>query len=146
MIVARFRVATRATGQRRQVYVHVYDDREQMARAHHEGHGRRYDPVRDGNTAGGLAVQSAGYRWPRPDPGPVLVMRLWTGYLNIRTVAHEATHAATTLYFMDCMQGWDTRARAVLYGDDEPICYAVGSITEDVLEHLHRLDLLNDGV
>jgi hypothetical protein len=144
-MAARFRVATRATGIRRQVYVHVYDDREQMARAHHEGRGRVYDEARDGDTAGGLAVQTrAGWRWPRPDPGPVLVMRLWTGQLDIRTVAHESTHAANSLYFMDRMKGWDTRARSVLFGDDEPICYAVGDLTEDILGHLHHRGLLTD--
>ena len=145
MMVARFRVATRAssdnTGIRRNVYVHVYDDREKMARAHAAARARNYDPADD--VAGGMAMQTThGFRWPSPDPGPVLVIRLWTGQITTRTIAHEAAHAAAAIFFMDHMRGWDSRARAVLIGDHEPLAYAVGDITSDIVANLYRLKLL----
>lgn len=136
MIVARFRVATRATGFRRQVFVHVYDDQAEMARAHTKACGRVYDPEAD--IGAGLAVQQ-GYRWPQPEFSPIVVMRLWTGQLTTNTVTHEAVHAATTFYFMDCVQGWNSRARTVLLGAgrDEPLAYCVGNITSAVVQKLY---------
>lgn len=140
-MVARFRVATRASGRRRQVYVHVYDDQQQMARAHTEARGREYDPADD--IGGGMATQtSAGFSWPAPDPGPVLVIRLWTGQLTTSTVAHEATHAGAVIYFLDVMPGWDSRARGILLGNHEPLAYAVGDITSDIIAGLYRHGLL----
>ena len=35
-MIQRFRVATRATGIRRQVFVHIYEDRDELARRHTE--------------------------------------------------------------------------------------------------------------
>lgn len=140
-MVARFRVATRASGRRRQVYVHVYDDQEQMARAHTEAREREYDPAED--IGGGMATQtSSGFSWPSPDPGPVLVIRLWTGQLTTRTIAHEATHAGAVIYFLDAMPGWDSRARGILLGDNEPMAYAVGDITSEIIAGLYRHRLL----
>lgn len=140
-MVARFRVATRASGRRRQVYIHVYDDQQQMARAHTEARGRQYDPADD--IGGGMATQtSSGFSWPSPDPGPVLVIRLWTGQLTTRTIAHEATHAAAVIYFLDVMAGWDSRARGILLGNHEPMAYAVGDITADIIAALYRHRLL----
>ncbi|ARC55992.1 hypothetical protein AS850_02750 [Frondihabitans sp. 762G35] len=138
-MVARFRVASRATGIRRQVFVHVYDDRQEMARAHTEARKMKYDPT--ANIGGGLAVQQ-GYRWPRPDVTPIVVMRLWVGQLTTSTVAHEAVHAATTFFFMDCVPGWDSRARSVLLGDDEPLAYLVGDIASAVIAKLYENRLL----
>lgn len=135
----RFRVATKATGVRRQVFVHVYDDREVLARAHTQARDRAYNP--ENTIAGGVVVQQ-GYRWPLPEYGPIIVMRLWTGQLTTRTIAHESTHAATTLYFMDCVPGWDSRARSVLIGDDEPLAYLIGDITAEVVSKLYELKLL----
>lgn len=141
MIVARFRIASRATGIRRQVWVHVYDDREQLARAHTAARNKPFDP--DDDIAGGVAVQTThGFAWPAPDPGPVIVMRLWTEQLTTSTIAHEATHAAATFFFMDCLPGWDTRARAVLLGDHEPLAYLVGDISAGVVAQLYRCGLL----
>lgn len=141
-MIARFRVATRATGIRRQVWVHVYDDQQQMAKAHTEARGKVYDPKDD--IGGGVVYQTThGFPWPQPDPGPVLVMRLWTKQLTTRTVAHEATHAAAAMFFMDCLAGWDSRARAVLLGDHEPLAYAVGDISSEVISNLYRLGLLH---
>ena len=140
-MIARFRVATRASGPRRQVYVHVYDDQQQMARAHMEARGREYDPAAD--IGGGMATQTqTGFSWPSPDPGPVLVIRLWTGQLTTRTIAHEATHAGAVIYFLDSMSGWDSRARGILLGNNEPMAYAVGDITADIIAGLYRLGLL----
>jgi hypothetical protein len=140
-MVARFRVATRASGRRRQVQVHVYDDRAQMAQAHMEARGREYDPTAD--IGGGMATQTtSGFSWPAPDPGPVLVVRLWTGQLTTRTIAHEATHAAAVIYFLDSMAGWDSRARGILLGNHEPMAYAVGDITSDIIAALYRHRLL----
>lgn len=138
MMVARFRVATRASGIRRQVWVHVYDDREQMARAHQAQRGREYDP--DDDIAGGVAY--GGFPWPRPDGLPIVVMRLWTGQLTTRTVAHEATHAATAFYFMDCIPGWDSRARTHLLGAEEPLAYMIGDLTSEVIAALYRFKLI----
>lgn len=137
--VARFRVATRATGHRRQVYVHVYDNQQELARIHTEARGFEYDPLDD--IAGGVVMQT-GYRWPEPDVSPIVVMRLWTGQLTGRTIAHEAVHCATTFYFMDSVAGWDSRARTALIGDDEPLAYAVGDIAAEVTQHLYRLGLI----
>src|SRR5687768_1461752 len=117
----RFRVATRASGIRRQVWVHVYEDREEMVRAHQKHRGQEY--TAEHNIAGGVAL--GGFRWPKPDPGPIVVMRLWTGQLTTRTVAHEATHAAAPFYFMDCIPGWNSRARTSLTGDNEPLAYLI---------------------
>lgn len=139
MSFQRFRVATTATGPRRQIWVHVYEDRDEMARAHETARGRVLDP--NNVIAGGVVCQQ-GYRWPKPDPTPVIVMRLWTGQLTTRTIAHEATHAAALLFFMDCVRGWDSRARPYLMGDNEPLAYAVGDISSDVIGHLYRLGLL----
>lgn len=140
-MIARFRVATRASGRRRQVYVHIYDDQAQMAWAHTEARGREYDPTDD--IGGGMATQTAsGFPWPSPDPGPVLVIRLWTGQLTTRTIAHEATHAAAVIYFLDVMAGWDSRARGILLGNHEPMAYAVGDITADIIARLYGLGLL----
>lgn len=138
-MVARTRVATRATGIRRQVFVHVYDDREQMARAHTKARDRVYRP--EDGIAGGVAVQQ-GFSWPRPEYTPIVVMRLWTEQLTTRTITHEATHAATAFYFMDSVPGWDTRARSLLMGDHEPLAYLVGDIAAEVVSELYRLRLL----
>ena len=138
-MVARFRVATRATGHRRQVFVHVYDDREELARAHAAARDRPYDEHED--TAGGVVIQQ-GFRWPKPEVTPITVMRLWTGQLTTRTIAHEAVHAAAPFHFMDCTPGWDSRARPLLMGDNEPLAYAVGDISADVSANLYRIGLL----
>ncbi|MBA8988959.1 hypothetical protein FHW23_000191 [Curtobacterium pusillum] len=140
-MVARFRVATRASGRRGQVYVHVYDDQQQVARAHTEARGREYDPADD--IDGGMVTQtSSGFSWPAPAPDPVLVIRLWTGQLTTRTIAHEATHAGAVSYFLDAPPGWDSRARGILLGNHEPIAYAVGDMTSDVIAALCRRRLL----
>lgn len=138
-MVARTRVATRATGIRRQVFVHVYDDKAQMARAHTEARGGVYRPEDD--IAGGVAIQQ-GFPWPRPECTPIVVMRLWTGQLTTRTIAHEATHAAAAFFFMDSVPGWDSRARSLLLGDHEPLAYLVGDIAAEVVAELYRLRLL----
>lgn len=138
-IVARFRVATRATGHRREVEVLVYDDREQMARAHCDHRGIEYQP--DDDIGGGLAFRG-GWWWPTPDPYPIVVMRLWTGQLSNRTVAHEATHAASLFFFTDYVKGWESRARSYLMGDHEPLAYAIGDITSEVVRMLYKKRLL----
>ncbi len=137
-MLARFRVATTATGVRRQVWVFVFDDLDELRRSHAAAHGRDYDP--DDDVAGSVVIQQ-GFRWPSPDPGPVIVMRLWTGQLTASTIAHEATHVATALYFMDSIAAWDTRARTVLMGAHEPLAYVVGDLTERINDRLHRLRL-----
>lgn len=134
----RFRVASRATGIRRQVWVHVYDDREEMARAHQLARGRAYSPADD--IAGGVVHD--GFRWPKPDPTPLVVMRLWTGQLTTRTVAHESTHAAAAFYLMDCVEGWDSRARTHLLGNHEPLAYLIGDFSAEVIAGLYRHELL----
>jgi hypothetical protein len=137
VIVARFRIASRATGIRRQVHVLVYDDREELARSHHRDRQRPYND----DTAGGVVIRQ-GFKWPQPDPGPIVVMRLWTGQLTTRTIAHESTHAAAAFHFMDCVPGWDSRARAVLVGNHEPLAYLIGDFTAEVVRNLYRLRLL----
>ncbi|RBO73522.1 hypothetical protein [Microbacterium sp. H6] len=139
MSFLRFRVATRASGVRRQVWVHVYDDREEMARAHQKHRGHEYRTEND--IAGGVVHD--GFRWPKPDPTPLVVMRLWTGQLTTRTVAHESTHAAAAFYFMDCVPGWDSRARTFLLGNHEPLAYLIGDLTSEVIAALYRLELLH---
>ncbi len=71
-------------------------------------------------------------------------MRLWTAQLSTRTIAHEATHAATAFFFMDSVSGWDTRARSVLIGDHEPLAYLVGDITADTIRNLYRHGYFKD--
>ncbi|WP_114589412.1 hypothetical protein [Microbacterium arborescens] len=139
MIVERFRVASRATGVRRQVEVLVYDDRLELARAHAADRGYEFDPEDD--VAGGVVIRS-GFAWPRPDPGPIVVMRLWTGQLTTRTVAHESTHAAAAFFFMDSVPGWDSRARSVLIGNHEPLAYLIGDFSSEVIRNLYRVGLL----
>lgn len=139
MSFVRFRVATRASGIRRQVWVHVYDDREEMARAHQKHRQHEYVPGSD--IAGGVAY--GGFPWPRPDRTPIVVMRLWTGQLTTRTVTHESTHAASAFFFMDCVAGWDSRARTYLIGNHEPLAYMIGDLTSEVIAGLYRLDLIH---
>jgi hypothetical protein len=136
-MIARFRVATRACGPRRTVHVHIYQDRERMARQHCKDRGRPYDD----SVHGGVAIRG-GWHWPHPDPQPPIVMRLWTGQLTTRTIAHEALHAAAFIALMDALPGWDSRARTLLIGDNEPLAYAVGDITSEVVRNLYRLHLL----
>lgn len=136
-MIARFRVATRATGVRRTIHVHVYDDRDELRSAHAKYRDR--EPVED---VGGAVVITSGFRWPRPETQPGIVMLLWTGQLTTRTIAHEATHAAAYLAFMDDLTGWDSRARTYLIGDHEPMAYAVGDIASEVIRNLYRLRLL----
>lgn len=136
-MIARFRVATTATGQRRQVYVHIYDDRDELARRHCADRNQPYDP----SVAGGVSVRG-GWHWPKPDPQPLLLMRLWTGQLTTRTIAHESLHAAAILTFMDVMPGWDSRQRTLLLGDNEPLAYTVGDLTAEVIASLYRMRLI----
>lgn len=143
-MIARFRVATRATGRRREVYVHIYDDREELARAHARTRHRQYNPGDD--VAGGVSTMTMGYHWPHPDGEVWQIMRLWTGQLTTRTLAHEATHAAACMVMYDSMNGWDSRLRTFLNGDNEPLAYAVGDITAEVVKGLYRLKLLGDVV
>lgn len=134
-MIGHFRVATRASGVRRQVFVHVYDDQEDLARAHAKARGSEYDP--DGDVAGGVSWTGDWY-WPRPPADRlIVVMRLWTGQLTTRTIAHEATHAAAALYFADSLRGWHSRARAVLAGDHEPLAYLIGDIAAEVTAGLY---------
>jgi hypothetical protein len=139
-MIARFRVATRATGTRREVFVHVYDDREELARAHAKTRHREYKPEDD--VAGGVSTMTMGYHWPHPDGEVWQIMRLWTEQLTTRTIAHEATHAAACLVMYDSMPGWNARLRTFLNGDNEPMAYAVGDITADVIAALYRLKIL----
>lgn len=142
----RFRVATRsaeysdeaqASGTRRNIYVHIYDDVNEMRAAHAMALGKGLETL--DHCAGGMAAQTThGYHWSKPDPGPVLVIRLWTGQLTTRTIAHEATHAAGVIYFMDHLRGWNSRARGIMLGDNEPLCYAVGDITADIILQLYK--------
>jgi hypothetical protein len=115
----------------------IYDDKTELGIAHHRDRQKPFDE----DTAGGVVIRS-GFHWPKPDPQPVVVMRLWTGQLTTRTVAHEATHAAAAFYFMDCTPGWDSRARAMLMGDHEPLAYLIGDLTSEVIANLYRLRLL----
>lgn len=138
-MIHRFRVATTASGIRRQVFVHVYDDREELVKAHCKAREREYEPNSD--IAGGVVIQQ-GFPWPSPDTTPIIVMRLWTGQLTTKTVAHEAVHAAAPIYFMDGIPGWDSRARAFLIGDHEMLAYLVGDITSDVIRNLYKVKLL----
>ena len=134
---ARFRVATRATGHRRQVWVHVYDDRDELCRQHAKDRHHPYDP----DVHGGV-VSRGDYHWPEPDPGPVVIMRLWTGQLTTKTVAHESVHAAAMFVFMDVMKGWNSRARPLLLDNNEELAYAVGDIASETIRNLYRLRLL----
>lgn len=138
-MIHRFRVATRATGIRRQVFVHIYDDLEELKREHCKARDQPYSP--DDDIAGGVVTQQ-GFRWPQPEVTPIIVMRLWTGQLTTKTVAHEAVHAAAPIYFMDGVPGWHSRARSVLIGDHEMLAYLVGDISSEVVRHLYRLKLL----
>lgn len=138
-MIERFRVATRASGIRRQVFVHVYDDREELAREHCKARDRDYDPAAD--IAGGVVIQQ-GFHWPKPDYTPIVVMRLWTNQLTTKTISHEAVHAATAFYFMDGIPGWDSRARSHLMGDHEMLAYLVGDITSEVVKQLYKIKLL----
>lgn len=135
-MIDRFKVATRATGTRREVYVHIYDDRAELARAHAEARGKTYTPEED--IAGGLSTMTRGYHWPNPVGEVWLVMRLWTEQLTTRTIAHEATHAAACMVMFDSMAGWDSRLRTFLNGDNEPMAYAVGDITAEVVRMLYE--------
>jgi hypothetical protein len=137
-MVARWRVATRTTGMRRQVFVHVYDDRLQLARVHSEARKRPFNP----DAAGGVAIQQ-GYRWPRPEVTPIMVMRLWTGQLTAETIAHESVHCAAAFYFMDRISGWDSRIRTTMLGDHEPLAYCVGHLTELITSGLEHRGLIN---
>jgi hypothetical protein len=135
-MIDRFRVATRASGMRREVYVHIYEDREELARAHAAARGRPY--LADQDVAGGVSTLTRGYHWPRPVGEIWTVMRLWTGQLTTRTIAHEATHAAACFVMYDAMSGWDARLRTFLNGDNEPMAYAVGDIAAEVTAQLYR--------
>lgn len=135
----RFRVATRASGLRRQVWVHVYEDRDLLHRAHYRALEKPYVPGDD--VAGGVTF-TGGWRWPKPDPGPIVVMRLWTGQLTTRTIAHESTHAGCALYAADVMPGWDSRMRTLVLGDQEPLAYLIGDIAAEVTAGLYRLRFL----
>lgn len=144
-MLARFRVATRASGDgvgiRRQVYVHIYDDLVELQKAHAKALGHEW--VEGENVAGGMASQTrVGFSWPKPDPGPVLVIRLWTQQLTTRTIAHEAGHAAAVIFFMDHLPGWDSRARGIYMGNNEPLCYAIGDITAEIVSGLYKIGLL----
>ena len=140
MPFTRFRVATRASGIRRQVWVHVYENRAEMHQAHYRALEKPYNP--DDDVAGGV-VFTGGWRWPKPANGhPVVTMRLWTGQLTTRTIAHEATHAACALYAADVMPGWDSRQRALVLGDNEALAYLIGDISAEVIAGLYRLKFL----
>ena len=141
-MVARFRVATRATGIRRQIWVHVYDDQQQLMRAHAGSRGKAYDPEQNILGAVSYASGGGGWKWPTPDPGPVIIMRLWTEDLTTNTIAHESTHAAAVFYFADSIPGWDSRARTHLLGNHEPLAYLVGDFTAEVVRRLYRARLL----
>jgi len=153
-MIDHFRVATRsaeytpeaqAAGIRRTVHVHIYDDRDELIRAHARALGK--DPATLGDMAGGMAAQTThGFPWPRPDPGPVLVVRLWTAQLTTSTIAHEATHAAAAIFFMDHLSGWDARARGIFLGDNEPLCYAVGDVTAGIIAQLYKRGYLREGI
>jgi len=138
-MLARFRVATTATGIRRQVFVHIYQHQHEMAEAVKNARGE--EPPHGVTIGGALDIQQS-YQWPQPEQAPIVVMRLWIGQLTAHIVAHEATHAAAAFYFMDCVRSWDSRARHHLRGDHEPLAYLVGDITSEVNDGLHRLGLL----
>jgi hypothetical protein len=135
-VIDRFKVATRATGRRREVFVHIYDDREGLAKAHALARGKAYEP--GGDVAGGVSSMTRGYHWPHPDGEIWLVMRLWTDQLTTSTIAHEAFHAAACMTMFDVMPGWDSRLRTFLNGDNEPTAYAVGDIASEVTRRLYQ--------
>lgn len=143
-MIDRFKVATRATGVRREVFVHIYDDRDELARAHAHTRRKVYDSTQD--IAGGVSTLTLGYHWPHPDGEVWTIMRLWTEQLTTRTIAHEATHAAACLVMYDAMKGWNSRLRTFLNGDNEPMAYAVGDISADVVAALYRRGHIRDVV
>lgn len=130
----RFSVSSRATGVRRSVLVHVYEDREALlAAANAFGFPEQSAP-------GGL-THSFGYPHPAPEHlRHMALIRLHRGQLDSNTIAHEAAHAALHIYFGDCAK-WHSRARAHVTGNNEPLAYLIGDLTGAIHFKLHELGL-----
>ncbi|MDR6794383.1 hypothetical protein J2X12_002880 [Pseudarthrobacter oxydans] len=137
MSFTRFQVATRATGFRRVVQVHVYEDLDELRAAT-----QRQWTTSEGHSDAAATCTSFDSLLPAPEHShTVAVIRLWTGQLTTRTVAHEVTHAAMHIYFLDRLRQY-AQARRHLHIGNEEIAYMVGDMSSDVIERLYRLGLL----
>lgn len=142
--IARFRVATRATGTRRTATVFVYATTADLRIAanrfslHHAE--PPWAPETHDDTDG--CCQIAGYRWPQPERTHLAVIRLAVGHLGTGLIAHEATHAAAEFTFADTVPDWDAPAREHLHGANEPLAYAAGHLTAGIVVGLRRRGLV----
>lgn len=137
MSFTRFQVATRVTGCRRVVQVHVYEDLEELRAAT-----QRQWTTSVGHSTAGATCTSFDSVLPAPKHGhTVAVIRLWTEQLDTRTIAHEVTHAAMHIYFLDRLKQF-SRAHPHMHIGNEDVAYMVGDMTSDVVQHLYRIGLL----
>lgn len=138
----RFQCSTTASGRRRTVQVHVYDDVERMRRAASQW---RAKPDSHYDRAEGVThcVERRRYE---PDGTVVIhpsagIIRLWTGRLTTEVVAHEAAHMACGIYRMD-HNGNDPNEDME---DEEVLCYLVGELTRGIVNGLYRHGVWSDG-
>lgn len=130
-MILRFPVATRATGARRVVQVHLYDDVDELRAATNA-----QLPAAGTNADAAATCTSFGTMVPAPRHGhTVAVIRLWVGQLTVRTIAHEVTHAAMHIYMMDRVRLY-SRAWSHVHVSNEPVAYMVGDLSSDIIARL----------
>jgi len=130
-VIDHFSVGTSHTGARRFVQVHLYDDVDKLRAAAH-----KQLPTSHEYAAATATCTSFGTPVPAPKHGhTVAVIRLWTGQLNVRTIAHGVAHAAMHIYMMDAIRR-HSRAWPHIHVANESVAYLVGDLSSDIIARL----------
>jgi len=78
--------------------------------------------------------------WRTPNEADLGTIYLCEDWLDVNTIAHEATHAAMHVYACDVL-GIYSRAMRHIGGFNEDIAYLVGDLVGDVMTELYDLGL-----
>lgn len=128
-----FRISSRATGERRFVTVHVYDEQEAMLRDAERYNGHEHDPrvaaVTQGFTR--ISIAADGSETARYTP----IVRLHRGALGTAVIVHELNHAAVGIYG-STLHG-DELAADLLDHANETLAYLASDLTWKLVDLLY---------
>lgn len=132
-----FQVSTRHTGVLRVVKVRVYPDRKAFYAEYVRLMGKPLEELtkdHPGQDIDGLCISRNGWvdRDPRAHQATIL---LFEPTVTAAIIAHEVTHAAMHLYFVDRVRN-SARAAAHMSIANEPVAYMVGDMFKTITNRL----------
>lgn len=140
--VKSFRVSTRHSGSRRFVRVSVYSDAESMRKAalrYHQQVGFDQVPQDEYDEAYGVThivdvtrIHADGSETRNPTAAHI---RLYDGALGTSVIAHEATHAAMSIYEQDCLSRGSVHDGMEF---EEILAYLVGDLASRIVGKIYE--------